>query len=210
MPLITNKLTGLLLPALAAVVMLLAACGDDSGSDDSSGSTSDASPGNESPIETPAGSPGAPEECSVSDEEIGLVSKLDFEQDGEFRAGGQFTEGQAIMARMRLINCTDGDTTLYFNTTKRYEMSIESEEDAEQLWNSSDGKAFEDKEATETIPPRGTVVYTEEWDQKDKNGAQAPAGTYKVSFLSVACGEASAEDCRFGPIGRVEILAPES
>ncbi len=193
------------------VAVLIAACGGgDAGEDTSSSATLAASGGAESPVETPAGIPGGPEECSVSDQEIGLVSKLDFEKDGEFSAGGQFPQGDTIRARMRLINCATNDTTLYFDTTQRYEMTIQPEDGGPTVWSSSDGKKFEDQAATEVIPPGETVVYFEEWDQTDGAGEQVPAGVYKVSFLSVGCGREEDEKCTFGPGGRIEIQLQES
>jgi len=212
MHLLTRRAIGLLLPAAAtSLLLIVASCGgDDSDGGSSSTSTPDASGSVESPIATPAGSPGGPEECSVSEEEIGLVDPLDFEKDGEFRAGGQFRLGDKVTARMRLINCSTVNTNLYFNTTQRYEMTIEPEGGGEQVWSSSDGKKFDDVRATEMIPPGETVVYTEEWDQKNKAGEQVAPGIYRVSFHSVGCGREGDEDCTFGPGGRIEILPPES
>ena len=211
-PLLTRRTCGFLLSTVATFLLLVASScgGDDSDGGSSSSSTPDNSGSVESPVATPAGSPGGPEECSVSEKEIGLVAKLDFDEDGEFRAGGQFQQGDKVTARMRLINCSTNNTILYFNTTQRYEMTIEPEGGGDQDWNSSDGKEFQDSAETEVIPPAETVVYSEEWDQKDKAGEQVAPGIYKVSFLSVACGRDSDEDCRFGPIGRIEILPPES
>lgn len=186
------------------LIAMIAACGDDD-SDSSDPTSTDAS--GATPVETPAGSPGGPAECTVSEEEIGLVSKLDFEQDGEFQQGGQFAAGDEINARMRLINCTGGETTLYFDSTKRYEMIITAEDSADEVFNSSAGKEFSDTAGTEEIAPGDTVIYEETWNQAGSDGQQVPPGIYKVSFLSVGCGDPEAEECPpFGPISRIEIL----
>lgn len=186
--------------ALAAV-----SCGDGDGP--SGGSPTATDDGQASPVETPAGSPGGPEECAVSEEQIGLVSKTDFEQEGEFSQGGQFTAGDEVKARMRLINCTTEDTTLFYTSTKRYEMVVEPEDGSSEAFRSSEGKTFAQVEGTEVIAPGDTVVYLEVWDQTDKDGAQVPPGIYKVSFLSVGCGGEDLADCpNFGTIARIEIL----
>jgi hypothetical protein len=186
---------------LAAVLF---ACGDD---DDNGPGPASSEASGATPVETPAGSPGGPEECTVSEEEIGLVSKLDFEQEGEFAQGGQFAAGDVINARMRLINCTGDETTLYFDTTKRYEMVITPEDSTDELFNSSVGKEFSDTKGTEVLAAGDTIVYEEPWDQMDAEGQQVPPGIYKVSFLSVGCGHPESEECPpFGPISRIEIL----
>jgi hypothetical protein len=197
-----------LIVALSLVISfgLLTACGDDDG--DGGTSPSESAEASGEPVETPAGSPGEPEECTVSEEEIGLVSKLDFATaGGEFGQGGQFPAGEPIDARMRLINCTDDDSTLYFDTTQRYEMTIELENPLTEVFRSSDGVEFAPTPGTEVLQPSDTIVYEQPWDQTDKEGNQVGPGIYRVAFLSVGCGSDETAECPpFGPISRIEIL----
>jgi hypothetical protein len=193
-----------LIAALVGFTLLIAGCGDDDGPSDGSPTATDDNQA--SPVETPAGSPGGPEECTVSEEQIGLVSKVDFEQEGEFSQGGQFTAGDEVKARMRLINCTEEDTTLFYASTKRYEMVVEPEDGSSEVFRSSEGKTFAQTEGTEVIAPGDTVVYLETWDQTGKNGEQVPPESTRCrSSVSVVAG--GLENCpNFGPIARIEIL----
>ncbi|MEO6197587.1 MAG: BsuPI-related putative proteinase inhibitor [Dehalococcoidia bacterium] len=197
--------TAIIVVVLGLALAAVSCGGDDDGAPGASPTVTNDSQA--SPVETPAGSPGGPEECTVSEEQIGLVSKVDFEQEGEFSQGGQFTAGAEVKAQMRLINCTEEDTTLFYTSTKRYEMVVEPEDGSSEVFRSSEGKTFAQTEGTEVIAPQGTVVYEEIWDQTGKDGDQVPPGIYKVSFLSVGCGVEDVDDCPpFGVIARIEIL----
>jgi len=195
--------------ALTLCIMLLAVACDDGNDtpDDPSSSATANSTG--SPVETPTGNTDNtedPEECEVSDEAIGLVSKLDFmTPDGVFEQGGQFAPGTPVDARMRLINCSEEEANLYFDTTQRYEMTVESESGTE-VFRSSDGMEFADTKGTETLQAGDMIVYEETWDQTDKEGQSVPPGIYSVSFLSVGCGSETGGCNPFGPGGLIEIL----
>jgi hypothetical protein len=188
----------------ASLAVLLLACGDDDSGDPDADqtATAGATAGSDG---TPVGTVEFPEECSVAEDEIGLASRLEFEQDGEFRQGGRFPLGEPVTARMRLIGCSSGETRLYFATTQRYEMLIENDETGDRVWSSTDGESFAEEPGEELIEPGGTIEYTEVWEQVNSEGAQAGVGTYKVSFLSVGCPVESAESCRFGPVSKIEI-----
>ena len=186
-----------------AVFVLLAACGDDDGGD-ADGSPTDngestRTPGGP-PIESPAGTAGLPVECTVGEGQRGLLADLEFSGDD-----GLFDEGEDVEMTLTLINCAENEVRLSFPSTKRYEVSIEDEAGIE-VWNSSDGKAFDQVIGEEVIATGETVVYTETWKQEDSQGEQVPPGTYRVSALSVGCGLEEATDCKFGPIKLLEIV----
>jgi hypothetical protein len=193
-----------LLAVLALLATLLIACGDDNDSPEPT--TSESPDPNGSETATPSGSAELPAECEEEDT-VGLLSELDFQDGDEYTRGGQFDVAEEINARMRLINCTNANSTLYFETAQRYEMVVEEEEAAREVFRSSDGQEFAEEPGTEVMAPGETITYEQAWAQTDKDGAQVPPGVYKVSFLSVGCGVPEAEDCpNFGPISRIEIV----
>ena len=196
----------ILMAIAAALLLVLAACGGDDDDDGPGGSASPAASGDEpsateegSPVETPAGTGGIPAECSEGDAQRGLLSEL------SFGADGVFDSGEEVEMTMTLINCGDNDVSLTFPTAQRYIVSITSDPSGVEVWNSADGKSFNQVESTEDIPPGETVVYTETWDQADSGGEQVPDGRYKVSFLSTGCGVPESTECRFGPIKFIQI-----
>ncbi len=188
---------------LGILILLVAACGGDD--DDSSPSPSDgeatasASP-NGTPISEPEGTPGGSAICSnVSDAARGLITTHNFTGDQAVREAGE-----EIEMILTLANCGDNLAVLEYPSTQRVDFIVEDENGVE-VWRSSDGKAYEETEGTQVIEPGETVIYTETWDQTDREGEQALGGIYKVSLFSVGCIEEAREDCKFGPVGLVEI-----
>ena len=188
---------------LLAALALLAACGDDDGGDADSSPTgsgeSTRTPAG-TPVTSPAGSPGLPVECTAGEGQRGLLADLEFSGDD-----GLFDEGEDVEMTLTLINCGDNEVRLSFPTTKRFEVSIEDEAGLE-VWNSSDNKAFDQVIGEQLIASGDTVVYVETWEQEDSRGEQVPPGTYRVSALSVGCGQEEATDCKFGPIRLLEVV----
>ena len=199
-----NSINPLYLVALVpAALILLVACGSDDREDP------DASPaGSDESTRTVAGSPHGSRagssrlqvECTVGGGQSGLLADLEFGGDN-----GLFEEGEDIEMKLTLINCGDSEVQLFFPTAQRYEVSIE-DANGIQVWNSSDGKAFSQATAKEVIATGETVVYTETWEQEDAQGEQVPLGTYRVSALSVGCGQEDAINCTFGSVKLLEIV----
>lgn len=195
--------------ALALVISTLAlafACGgDDDGDDDvtptddatataTGGPTPSRTQGG-TPVSTPAGTTGLPVECSVGDEQLGLISRVEFAgEDGIFEAG------EPIEITQTMINCGDNTVALNYATTQRFILTVEDAETAVIVWDSSTDKAFDEVPDEVEIEVGGTQVLTETWDQTNTDGEQVPAGEYKVSFLNVGCAVEAQSDCRFGSV----------
>jgi hypothetical protein len=172
-----------------AVALLLAACGEGGGG----GSITPTG----TPINSPAGSGSAI--CTAQAAQKGLITTQKFGG-----TDGVYDPGEKIEMTLTIVNCGDNEATLHFPSAKRYEFVIRDANGAE-AWRSSDGKTFDQAEDTQVIQQDETIVYTESWDQKDRDGNQVPDGTYKVSTFSVGCIEVARSDCQFGPIGFVQI-----
>jgi hypothetical protein len=205
----------LLLALLLTALLLLAACGDDddddSGDDESPTASAEATDGEngEDPSgspggngETPAGTAGValPEECDQGEGQTGLLSDLILSGDD-----GVFPPGEEITMTLRLVNCSETATTLSYPTTQRYLFTVVEEEDESEVWNSAAGQEFPATPGEEAIAAGETVEYTEVWGQTNNEGAQVPAGRYKVKAFSVGCGGEAQTDCMFGPISLIEI-----
>lgn len=206
----TLPLAAILMAIAAALLLLLAACGDDddSGNDNDSGASASPADGSGSPsateegspVGTPGGTSGPAAKCTEGDAERGLLSELDFGGDD-----GIFDSGEDVDMTMTLINCAENEASLTFVTSQRYLVTIVSDPGGVEVWNSADGKSFDQAESTEDIPPGQTVVYAETWDQADSSGDQVEDGRYKVSFFSTGCGVPQSSQCRFGPIKYIQI-----
>jgi hypothetical protein len=188
---------GLLVAGLAVMLLFIAACGgsDDNGSATPSGSGAPSG----SLTSTPASSRVANEQCQSSAEQIGLVSQVETPK-------GIFDPGEPVEITLVLADCADNDATLHFPTTQRYDFTI-VDANGNEVWKSSDGKSFAQTEGTEVMTPGQTVRYTETWDQKDRDGNQAPDGVYKLSAFSVGCIAEARSGCEFGPVRNIQIGA---
>lgn len=212
----TRRLPVIALMAAAVLtlcMLLLAACGDDddgtggSPTDQASESPSGSAEPSGSVVKTPAGTEGAPPECTVEDQQRGLLAFLDI---GGEEGDANFEPGEPVEIEMRLVNCGDADSTLHFGTTQRYRFFIEQMTGAEtgpEVWSSDDGLVYDQVQGDEVIEPNTTVVYTETWDQLDRDGAQVAEGTYKVSAFSIGCGQAGQTNCQFGSVRQIVIAS---
>jgi hypothetical protein len=193
-----------LIIAAALTAVLVVACGDDdeSGNGGDGGSPAASAGSSPDPSGSPGSSPDLPDECE--DTEKGLITELDFEDNGSFTTSGQVPAGEDLNARMRMINCSASVTTLYFGTTQRYEMTVVTD-DEEEVWRWSDGEEFDNTPGTEVLGAGDIITYEESWDQMNEDGEQVEPGLYHLSFLSVGCGREGIENCRFGPVKPIEI-----
>jgi hypothetical protein len=197
--------------AIVALTLFAVACGGDDDDDETATPTpsGEATPVGESvtPTRTPQGTPvttaggtSGAAECSDADEQRGLLSKV--ELSGE---DGIYSQGEEIEITQTLVNCTTDDTDLFYTTTQRYKVTVEEAETAVVVWDSADGKAFEETPFDDVLAPLETRIYTETWDQTNRDGEQVEAGTYKVSFFNVGCGVEDQSDCQFGSIKQLII-----
>lgn len=153
---------------------------------------------------TPAPADPSPVECTNAPPDAGLISQVAFGGDNSI-----YVPGEEIDITLILANCADNNAVLHYPTSQRYGFII-ADQSSVEVWRSSDGKTFEQVEGSDELAPNDRLTYSDTWDQKDRNGNQAPDGQYKVSAFSVGCSIAPRTDCQFGPIGLVQIQAATS
>ncbi len=211
----TGRATALLLLIASLMLLLLAACGDDDDDGTESPTQTDGTTqtvtggptGSSGPTATPAGSNGAPAVCTGEHAQQGTITTLDFDKEN-----GVYDSGDSIEITLTIINCGDNNIELSYSTAQRYEMSAQ-DENGNEVWNSADDQSYDQVEGQEIIEPNETVVYTDTWDQTDRDGQQVPDGQYKISAFSIGCaaGTVGNPDCQFGPIRFVTVgEAPET
>lgn len=205
------------LRALVAAVLTLtfvAACGGGSGGSSSSatpppltasagaGASSGASPSASGGASgSPVSSANKPAECASAGATIGLVSQVAVNGND-----GLFTRDQPVSITLILANCGGNNATLHYPTTQRYNFHV-LDSNGNEVWSSSDGKSYAQTEGTDVLAPQTEQKFTEIWDQKDRNGAQAADGLYKVEAFSVGCSDVARNGCEFGPVRLVQISA---
>lgn len=208
------------LPLLAVAglgLALAAACGGDDSTSNTptgSGSSTATSPASIGASASPGGSSGTPQAsgsgsgtpgptaqaCANATPDAGLISQVVFGPEN-----GPYLVGQPIDITLLLANCGDNDAVLHFPTSQRYDFVV-ADANGVEVWGSADGKSYEQVEGTETLAPGLEQRYTETWDQKDRSGNQVALGRYKVSAFSVGCSIEPRADCKFGPVGFIEIV----
>ena len=212
--LLTVKRSSHLVVVAAVCVAFLLAIGG-CGGGDSSGSGPTAVSGEASPTaSTPASdlptspTPTTPPDCGPTAPAVtggpspiglGLISTL------ELSGGGLVKKGDDVQMTLVLTNCGDNAAHLYFPTSQRYVFIVQRYDTLEEVWRSSDGKSYDAVLGDETINPGQTVKYAETWDQKNADGDQVALGRYKVLAFSVGCATRTAADCKFGPVGGIQI-----
>lgn len=195
------------LPALVAVaiLLLLAACGGGSSSSPTPTSTPKAQ-GSGTPAPSSSAGSGSPAPSGTvgnaacpTGSDVALISELTFDKN----IGG-YDAGAPVTITLVLTDCAAADQILVYPTTQRY-VFIVADSGGNEMWRSTDGKAFGQTEGTETVASQQSVVYTETWDQKDRSGSQVPDGEYKVSAFSVGCSDTAHSGCEFGPVRRIHV-----
>ena len=205
----TMRLPVLLATVIAATILLLASCGGGSSTDSPTPTTTQAgssttAQASTSGSVTPAATfntQGLPPDCAASTGDLGLISTLHFDKDT-----GSYSTGAPVTITLLLSNCANNDVKLLYPTAQRY-VVIVADDAGNDLWRSTDGQAYAQTEGSETIPAAQTAKYSETWDQKDRNGNQAPNGKYKVSAFSVGCIDSARSGCEFGPIRFIQVEA---
>jgi hypothetical protein len=198
----------LLATVIAATILLLAACGGGSSNDSPTPTTTQAgsstaqasASGSVTPTAT-FNTQGLPPDCAASTGDLGLVSTLRFDKDS-----GSYGTGDPVTMKLVLSNCGNNDAKLVYPTAQRYAFIV-TDGSGNDMWRSTDGQNYAQTEGSETIPAAQTVEYSETWNQKDRNGNQAPIGKYKVSAFSVGCIATARSGCEFGPIRFIQVEA---
>ena len=160
-----------LLAALAAVLVVASACGED-GEEPSPSPTGVATP-------TPSPTPTFPFEFEGP---IGI----DVTTFGAF-----FEEGEPI--QLAITVAVREPMTLYYRTSQRYDLAVVNSE-GQEVWRWSRDRTF--AQVTEEVPLEANEMlsFAETWEQGDNDGQQVPTGNYQVVAESSHC-DANYENC---------------
>lgn len=90
--------------------------------------------------------------------------------------------GKPVQLVLELKNLTDETLKLEFSSGKQYDFEVHDFNN-QLVWNWSHGHVFIQSYTTITLGPKEQIKFTPDWDQKDNNGNQVPAGTYQVTGL---------------------------
>jgi hypothetical protein len=168
---INAKVLVALLAALAAVLVIASACGED-------GEEPSPSP---TVVGTPTPSP---------------PPSLPFEFEGPMgidltTAGASFEQGEPI--QLAITVAVRDPMTLYYRTSQRYDLAVINSQ-GQEAWRWSRDRAF--AQVTEEVPLEAneTLSFAETWDQRDNDGQQVPLGSYEIVAESSHC-DANYENC---------------
>ena len=160
-----------LLAALAAVLVVASACGED-GEEPSPSPTGVATP-------TPSPTPTFPFEFEGP---IGI----DVTTFGAF-----FEEGEPI--QLAITVAVREPMTLYYRTSQRYDLAVVNSE-GQEVWRWSRDRAFAQVTEEESLKANEMLSFAETWDQRDNDGQQVPLGNYQTVAESSHC-DANYENC---------------
>lgn len=163
------KASAALLAALAAVLVVASACGDN-GEEPSPSPTGVASP-------TPSPTPRFPFEGPIG---------IDLSTFGAF-----FDQGKPIPLAISVA--VRDPLTLYYRTSQRYDLAVVDSQ-GQEVWRWSRDRAF--AQVTEEVPLGAgeTLSFAEIWDQRENDGQQVPLGNYQIVAESSHC-DANYENC---------------
>jgi len=173
-----------LLAALAAVLLVVSACGE-GGEEASPSPTGVATP-------APSPTPRFPFEGPIG---------IDLATLGTF-----FEQGEPIQL---IISVAVRDPmTLYYRTSQRYDLAVTNSQ-GQEVWRWSRNRAF--AQVTEEVPLGAdeTRSFPETWDQRDNDGQQVPLGNYRIVAESSHC-DANYENCgQLTASATIQIRAPQ-
>ena len=158
-----------LLAALAAVLVVAFACGDD-GEEPSPSPTGMATP-------IPSPTPGFPFEGPIG---------IDLTTFGSF-----FEQGEPIQSVITVA--VRDPMTLYYRTSQRYDLVVVDSQDQE-VWRWSLDRAFAQVTEEESLGAKAMLSFAETWDQRGNDGQQVPLGNYQIVAESSHC-DANYENC---------------
>jgi hypothetical protein len=170
---IKTKAAVALLAALAAILVVASACGDD-GEEPSPSPTGVATP---TPTPPPTPTPRFPFEGPIG---------IDLTTFGAF-----FEEGEPI--QLGITVAVREPMTLYYRTSQRYDLAVINSE-GQEVWRWSRDRAFAQVTGEVPLEANGMLSFAETWDQRDNDGQQAPLGDYQIVAESSHC-DANYENC---------------
>jgi hypothetical protein len=173
-----------LLAALAAVLLVAFACGEN-GEEPSPSPTGSATP-------MPSPTPGFAFEGPIG---------IDLTTFGAF-----FDQGEPI--RLAMTVAVRDPMTLYYRTSQRYDLAVTNSE-GQEVWRWSRDRTF--AQVTEEVPlgANGMLSFTEPWDQQDNDGQQVPLGNYRMVAESSHC-DVNYENCgQLTASATIQIRAPQ-
>ena len=160
-----------LLAALAAVLVVASACGED-GEEPSPSPTGVATP-------TPSPTPTFPFEFEGP---IGI----DVTTFGAF-----FEEGEPI--QLAITVAVREPMTLYYRTSQRYDLAVVNSE-GQEVWRWSRDRTFAQVTGEVPLEANEMLSFAETWEQGDNDGQQVPLGNYQIVAESSHC-DANYENC---------------
>lgn len=111
-----------------------------------------------------------------------VVTLLDFIDVENGKPLEQVTLGTPVRLVLELKNLTDETLTLNFPSGKHYDFEV-FDSKKQLVWKWSQGRMFIQTFTTITLGPKEQIKFTPDWDQKDNEGRQIPAGIYQVTGL---------------------------
>jgi hypothetical protein len=160
-----------LLAALAAVLVVASACGED---------------GEEpSPTPTAVATPTPPPTSEFPFEFEGPIG-IDVTTFGAF-----FEEGEPIQLSMTVA--ARESMTLYYRTSQRYDLAVIDSE-GQEAWRWSRDRTFAQVTEEVSLEANEMLSFADTWDQRDNNGQQVPPDNYQIVVESSHC-DANYENC---------------
>jgi hypothetical protein len=185
---IKTKASVALLAALAAVLLVAFACGDDG--EEPSPSPTGVATGVTTPAPSPT--PSFPFEGPIG---IDLTVLGTFSEPGE-------------PIQLIITVAVRDPMTLYYRTSQRYDVAVINSQ-GQEVWRWSRNLSF--AQVTEEVPleANGMLSFLETWDQRDNDGQQVPLGNYRIVAESSHC-DANYQNCgQLTTSATIQIRAPQ-
>jgi hypothetical protein len=173
-----------LLAALAAILLVVSACGED-GDEASPSLTGVVTPG-------PSPTPRFPFEGPIG---------IDLTTFGSF-----FEQGKPL--QLIITVAVRDPMTLYYPTSQRYDLAV-IDSQGEEVWRWSRNLTFAQVTEEVSLGANEARSFTETWDQRDNDGQPVPLGNYQIVAESSHC-DASYENCgQLTTSATIQIRAPQ-
>ena len=104
----------------------------------------------------------------------------------------EVTLGTPVRFVFEVKNFTDETLTLNFSSGKHYDFEVHDSKN-QLVWKWSQGHVFTQALSEIILAPKEQIKFTPDWDQKDNEGRQVPAGIYQVTGLIPTIGPQSVE-----------------
>lgn len=94
----------------------------------------------------------------------------------------EVTIGTPVRLVLEVKNLTDETLMLNFSSGQHYDFEVRDSKN-QLVWKWSEGHMFIQAFTTITLGPKEQIKFTPDWDQKDNEDRQVPAGIYQVIGL---------------------------